>query len=89
MKVLQEDDQVDEEITELLIMNYSVSDGIQVPLQIEGKDCTTQQDTEASRTVVPISFFDKYCKGVKLEDTKITLKTYTHESDNIQTTNRG
>ena len=81
----QEEDQEflflqERESDNLLVMSNASSNGIQVPLKIEGQQCSMLLDTGASRTIVPRSFFNKYCKHAKLVNTDVTLQTYTHES---------
>ena len=84
VKLLEEEHPYTEE-EEIAMMSYLMTigdytDGIFVPVNIEGKDCKLQLDTGASKTVVPKSFYDKYCADAPLNSTKTVLKTYTNET---------
>ena len=80
---LQEEVEEEEEVVEMFMFSDSdvrVQNGIFVPLRLEDKECTMQLDTGASKTVVPQSFFDKFCSHIPLQKTNTIMTTYTRES---------
>ena len=68
--------------TDLYTLNvHTVTDHsqISVPLQMQGQSVSMQLDTGCAVTIVPKSFYDKYCTNVELQSTDIVLNTYSGE----------
>ena len=85
VKLLEEEHPSTEEEEETAMMSYLMTighytDGIFLPVNIEGKDCKLELDTGASKTALPKSFYDKYCADAPLNSTKTVMKTCTNET---------